>query len=339
MNPSAIRIDPPPYRDHLGIEGTSIANLALDRVAEHVERAVQNGRYTGARDPQTYLLDRRCLTTTESGDLATTAGLLCFGKQPQQFFPRAVVDLGHYHGIEAVSFEVVHLEKDIGGTLFEQFARVENYLWTNTHHGMTLTERSSVRVEVHQYPRVVLRELTINVLAHREYHNFHASARVQLFRDRIEWVSPGGLPAGVTVENLLIAQFSRNPTIVRVLYDAGLVEEFGQGIDTVVATLRREGLEEPDFTDAGTFFQVGVRGRPAVQVFGAPYTQLTQRQRRILDFIRAQLSVSTPDIIQLFDQAITPRSIQRDIKILEEAGLIAINGQGRATRYEIIRQN
>ena len=67
--------------------------------------------------------------------------------------PRAVVDLGHYRGVEQVSFDVVHLQKDIGGTLFDQLGRIETYLWNNTHHGMTVAENSFQRVDVHDIPQ------------------------------------------------------------------------------------------------------------------------------------------------------------------------------------------
>jgi len=56
---------------------------------------------------------------------------------------------------------------------------------------------------VHEYPAAVIRELIVNLLAHRDYTNGLSAARVQLFGNRIEWVSPGGLPPGVTVENIL----------------------------------------------------------------------------------------------------------------------------------------
>ncbi len=69
----------------------------------------------------------------------TLAGILCFGRDPQQLFPNAVVDLGHYRGSEPLSIDVVHLEKNIGGSIFEQIDWVENYLWRNTRHGMTLS--------------------------------------------------------------------------------------------------------------------------------------------------------------------------------------------------------
>lgn len=321
--------------DSLPILGTGAELIDMDRVAHHIERARDNERFHGPYAPMEYLLARRCLVATDSGLQATIAGILCFGSNPQALLPRAVVDLGHYIGVEPVSTEVIHLEKDIGGTIFEQIERIETYLWANTHHGMRLSETSSERQDVHQYPRAVIRELVVNMLAHRDYQNFRSAARVHLFRNRIEWISPGGLPAGVTVENILYAQASRNPAILSILYDARLVEAFGQGLDTVVATLRREGLQPPRFEDVGTFFIVAVAGRPAEALYSGEYAQLTERQRKILAFIRMQGETTPRDIAALFGQQVTIRSLQRDLKELLAADMIVDEGKGRAVRYRL----
>ncbi len=74
---------------------------------------------------------------------------------------------------------------------------------------------------------------------------------------------PWGLPSGITVENILVGQASRNPAILTILYEAGLVEAIGQGLDTVVAVLAREGIEPPRFDDLGSFFMVTVKAPPA----------------------------------------------------------------------------
>ncbi len=128
-------------------------------------------RYMGTSDIEEYLLKKHCLVKADGVVRATPAGILCFGIDPQAIYPRAVVDIGHYRGAESISFEVIHLEKDIGGTIFDQLKQVEEYLWKNTHHGMSLDRRSLERVEIDEYPSAVIRELIANMLAHRDYTN------------------------------------------------------------------------------------------------------------------------------------------------------------------------
>jgi ATP-dependent DNA helicase RecG len=331
-------IDPPALRstDSLPVRTATADLLDLDRVTDHIERAVERGRYHGPTETKDYLLHKQCIVEVGADLYATLAGLMCFGRNPQAIFPRAVIDIGHYNGVEPVSYDVVHLEKDISGTIFDQLLRVETYLWNNTHHGMTLSRESFQRVEVHEYPRAVIRELCVNMLAHRDYANFLSAARVQLFRDRIEWISPGGLPPGVTVENILAEQASRNPVILSILYESGYVEAFGQGLDTVVAVLSQEDLPPPHFHDTGASFIVTVQGRKR-ETMGDPLDMvgnLSDTQRVILSFIRAKGEVAPRDIRELFpDRA--ERSIQRDIKGMIEAELVESTGGSRSLRYRL----
>jgi ATP-dependent DNA helicase RecG len=324
--------------DSLPIRDTGIELLDLDRVTAHLSQALDRGRYHGPTAARDYLIHKRCLVPSGNQLLATPAGILCFGHHPQDIFPRAVVDIAHYQGVTPVSFEVFHLEKDISGTIFDQIQRVETYLWANTHHGMTVDSSSSIRRELHEYPRVVMRELVVNMIVHRDYGNVHSSSRVLLFRDRIEWSNPGGLPAGLTIDDILAAQAARNPVILSILYESGYVEAIGQGIDTVVTVLNREGMAPPQFEDTGTFFRATVYGR-AIDRFAeiAVSGQFTERQRRILSLFQVQHDVALNDIQTLFGQDVTARSIQRDIKALIDAGQIEPVGsaRGRGVRYRL----
>ncbi len=319
--------------DSLPIRSATLAVLDRDRVATHIADARARGRYKGPTDVDAYLYQKQCVVQEGDAVYPTLAGVLCFGHAPQAVVPIAMVDLGHYRGTVTVSYEVTHLEKGIDGTIFEQLTRVETYLWNNIHHGMTLAPNSLQRVEEHEYPQVVIRELLVNLLAHRDYAQAAAAARVMLFRDRIEWVSPGGLPPGITIENLLDEQAPRNPIILSILYEAGFMEGFGQGLNTVVEVLKREQLPAPIFRDTGTSFIVTVYGRPRSQDAQArQYAQLSDTQRQILTFVRSQGEASPAAIRQLVGER-ARRSIQRDIQGLVEARLITAVGEGRALRY------
>lgn len=319
--------------DSVPIVDTSIDDLDLDQVAAHIAGAIERGRYTGPTEPQAYLRARNCVAERDGALCCTAGGLLCFGRAVQRFFPRAVIDIGHYRGLEPLSYEVIHLEKDINGTVFDQLQRVESYVWQNIHHGMTLSDRGFQRVEVHEYPRAVIRELGVNMIAHRDYFNFRSASRIHLFRNRIEWISPGGLPPGITVDNILHEQAARNPVVLSVMYERGLLEAFGQGLNTVVAELEREHMPPPAFFDTGASFIVTVHGRPLDLFYGgSAYRQLNESQQRILTLLRSNNGLTPREIGSLMpDRA--RRSISRDLSGLTESNLIVAIGEGRALRY------
>src|SRR5262249_8513853 len=57
-------------------------------VSAHIARLVKERQYRGPTDPLEYLYQRRCLADVGQGTLATLAGLICFGYNPQALFPR-----------------------------------------------------------------------------------------------------------------------------------------------------------------------------------------------------------------------------------------------------------
>ena len=335
-------IDPASFRsiDSLPIRDTYPGMLNMDRVRLHVQRAIEHRRYDGPIDsdnPSVYLIHSRCLIADGNEYRVTPAGLLCFGHNPQEILPHAVVNLTHYRGTVPDSTDAVHIERNIVGTIFDQLARIEEYLSKNTHHGMTIRPGSFERVEIDEYPAVVMRELSVNMLAHRDYREIHTAARVQLFANHIEWMNPGGLPAGVTIEQLLVTQKSRNPVLFSILWESGLIEGVGQGLDTVVAVLAREQMQPPRFEDMShRFFVATVMGRPLETFYANDiYSRISDRQRRILAIIRAQGNVSTSDIVTEFGGSVTQRSVQRDIKELLKIGLIQTIGGSHTTRYRL----
>ena len=332
----------PPCRhrvDRLPVRNATFDMIDLEKVAAHIDRAVELQRLdeTTPREPLRYLVHNECTVVLGDTYCPTLAGLLCFGQDPQAILRWAVVDLAHYRGIQPISYELIHLGKNVGGTIFDQFEYLRRYLWTYTQHGMTITDGFQ-RVDLHEYPEVVIRELGVNMLAHRDYTVTNSQARVMLFRNRIEWSNPGSLPEGVTPENILRQQHSRNPAIQTILYEAGYVEALGQGLDTVVAVLQREGLSDgpsnPTFEDLRDTFIVTVRGRSHDEFHtDGVFANLSKHQRKIFEFIQQQGDVSSPDVMRKFDRS--ESAVLRDLRALIQAGLVKAIGEARLRRYRL----
>ncbi len=324
--------------ERLPVMGARADMIDMDKVQAHVGRAVELKRYDGVTDPLAYLLHRECMVRVNDVLVPTLAGLLCFGRNPQELIRWAVVDLGHYRSLQALSYELVHLGKAVGGTIMDQLEYLRRYLWTYTQHGMGSGEGFQ-RVDIHEYPEVVIRELSINMLSHRDYWMPFAQARVMLFRNRIEWSNPGGLPEGITPENILRTQKSRNPTLQTILFEAGYTEGLGQGIDTVVAALSTleggDSRSNPTFEDHRDSFIVTVYGRSPDEFYAEEIVgDLNKEQRRLLQFVRQKGEVSTPDIMKRLERS--ENSVHRDLKVLLNANLIEAVGEARRRRYRLV---
>ncbi len=92
----------------------------------------------------------------------------------------------------------------------------------------------------------VVREALLNAVSHRNYQ-LSGSVFVRQYRDRLVVESPGGFPAGVTLDNILDRQSPRNRRIAEVLALCGLVERSGQGMNLIYELSIKEAKPLPDF--------------------------------------------------------------------------------------------
>lgn len=99
------------------------------------------------------------------------------------------------------------------------------------------------------FNEVAVREAILNAVTNRDYRPA-GSVFVRQFPRKLEITSPGGLPPGVTVENILWRQAPRNRRIAEACARCGLVERSGQGANRMYEESIREGKHQPDF--AGT---------------------------------------------------------------------------------------
>ena len=102
------------------------------------------------------------------------------------------------------------------------------------------------RIDVPKFPQTVYREAILNAVAHRNY-GLPGNVIVRHFPDRLEVMSPGGFPAGVTPANILRQVVPRNRLLADVLGRVGYVERAGYGVDMMYEELLRLGKESPWF--------------------------------------------------------------------------------------------
>ena len=80
-------------------------------------------------------------------------------------------------------------------------------------------------------PEKAFREVIANAIIHRTW-DINSNIRISMFENRIEVVSPGGLPSGITEKEYLNGQISqlRNPILGNVFFRLKYIEMFGTGI-------------------------------------------------------------------------------------------------------------
>ena len=116
--------------------------------------------------------------------------------------------------------------------------------------------------EMPEYPDFAWREAMHNAVAHRDYAIQGAGTEIWMFEDRMEVVSAGAFPEGVTLEQVLRLERihrSRNPRIVRALVDLGYAKDQGEGIPRMFAEMEDAFLPRPDVEVQGQQVMVTLR--------------------------------------------------------------------------------
>jgi predicted HTH transcriptional regulator len=317
------------------VPGARFDDINLNLVREHIETAIKRRGYSGPTNPQEYLLEHGCVSQTAAGDLLPTlAGIVCFAREPHHRVSVCGVDVAQFSSSNPNTSDLV-LSRQIRGDLFTIIDKAIDLLWARTEHRTEML--GSERVEIHAYPMAVLRELTVNAVVHRDWSYAGSYIRIQMFPDRIEWISPGGFPGrapnGVTLETLLYAQVSRNPAIAQVLYNAGKVESFGMGIDTVISALQENSCPAPEVFDNRDIFLFRVWGKKIRNERSNPLANLTPRQRRIVTEITVRGLCTSSELQNALNENV--RNIQRDLKELLERNIITAEGATSNRRYRL----
>jgi ATP-dependent DNA helicase RecG len=203
-------------------------------------------------------------------------------------------------------------------------AEAETFVTRNTRNAFRIEGMD--RVEVPEYPTNVIREALVNAVAHRNYFDSNA-IQVNIFDDRIEFLSPGALPEGLALENLGAYSIQRNPMIYKMLRDVRKVEGLATGIPRIKEALHEGGYPEPSFEElGGKFFRLTVWNREFVG-----YEWLSQRQRVGLSFIEKNGSMTVVDYAEM--NSLASSTATGDIREMIEKGLLERIGKTRGSRY------
>ncbi len=186
--------------------------------------------------------------------------------------------------------------------------------------------------DIAAFNEAVVREAILNAVAHRDYRR-PESVFVKQFPRRLEIISPGGFPNGITVENLLWKQSPRNRRIAEACARCGLVERSGQGANRMFEESIKEGKPRPDFggTDA---HQVAVTLHGEIQNPALIRFLEKVGKERLAAFTTADLLIL--DSIQR-GVAVTPE-LQTRVPHLLDQGIIERTGRGRGSRLIFSRR-
>ena len=264
----------------------------------------------------------------------TVSGLLLFGKEPQLFLPQSRAIFVKFADTqpraEGGAFGYGRREEFLG-PLPLIIDRAWRVIWEEMDKKAVV--KGLHRQEVTEYPSASVREALVNAVAHRDYGLTGRSIEIRMYTDRLEITSPGGLPAHITVDNIVEEHYSRNPRIVNGLYQWGFIEELGLGIDRMIEDMVSAGHMPPKFEAKSHRFTVILYNTQdptrAVQTWEQ---SMNERQIKALEFLQRNAAITNREYRELCPH-VGAETLRLDLADLVTKGVVLKIGDKRGTRY------
>ncbi len=272
-----------------------------------------------------------------SGKLVcSNGGLILFGHDHlrNQYFSNALVRCARFRGTEKIDFIDQY---DVEGTIIEAMKEVPKFVRRNTRLAAKI-ERIQ-REDIPEYSTVAVREVLTNAFVHADYSIKGMNPRVVIFSDRLEIESPGMLPFGYTLDDLVAGiSHIRNKVIARVFRELYMMEEWGTGYKRITEACREGGYSIPVWEEVGTAIRVIFCPHPATrekpEIFVSPeLKKLSHRQQEVLALFRQEEKLTAIEIYNRLGQGISERTLRLDLLELKNRGLLKMIGSGPSTYW------
>jgi ATP-dependent DNA helicase RecG len=189
------------------------------------------------------------------------------------------------------------------------------------------------RKDMRDYPEDALREALLNAIIHRDY-SFSASTLISVFDDRIEFVSIGGLPKGITINDIMLGlSIPRNPNLSAIFYRLRLIEAYGTGIPKIMRSYDNNP-KKPVIETSDNGFKIVLPNRNT-STSTLDRADFTNNEKVLLRLLHKENAVQRRDVETALQ--ISQAAAGRLLKELTGKGLVMTTGRGKNTEYRLAR--
>ena len=307
----------------------TIDDIDMEKVSKYIRKANSTGRRKIA-DEYASLEVLEKLELLKNGQ-PTLAAIILFGKAPQEKLLQATVHCGRFKQ-ETMIID----DKLIRGAAIDQIEDVMDFIRKNTNVRFVMTGKPA-REEIWDYPLEALREAVVNAVCHRDYAD-NADIQLKIYDDRFTIWNPGGLPAGMTIEELYNPNHSskpRNKLIAQIFYDVELIERYGSGIQRIIDACNKTGLPTPVFEERfGGFLVVFNK-----DIYTEEYLKglgLNERQIKAVMYVKGERSINLSSFKRIVPDVST-KTLYRDLQDLVSKGILREVGEKKGRKYELAK--
>ena len=266
-----------------------------ETVRKFTRMASRNGRLKTADENEDIKTILKKLKLIINGKL-TNAAIMLFGKDPQKYFINALVRVGRFKNETTIIGD-----RRIEGNLFKQIEEAEEAIKNFINVRYEITGEQLTRKDIWDYPLEAIREALLNAVIHRDYFKYNVQTQIKIFNDWTWFFNIGGLPEGITLEQLKTTHPSvaRNPLIVHIFYLAGFS-----------LYMRKDYYTEERLKETG----------------------LNDRQIKAVMYVKEKGRITNREYQEL--NSIKKRQTSEDLAVLEDKGILEkIGTTGKGTYY------
>ena len=242
--------------------------------------------------------------------MPTVGGMLLFGRERLDHFPDAWIQAGRFAGTDKASIlDHVRIDTSPIQAIDDAVAFVEKHSLRGAVIGRVR------RRDRWSLPPAAVREAIVNAVVHTDFSQRGAPIRISIFDDRLEVENPGLLPFGLTLADLPRGVSKlRNRVLGRVFHELGLVEQWGSGVQRMIAACRDDGLAAPVWEEVGFRLRVTLRTDPTRPA------RIDPHDRTILDLLETGEGYGTRAISEAI--GLSTRSTRTRLARLVKRGLV-----------------
>ena len=303
-------------------------------------RFIKTAKISDVLDRDTNLINLKCAGMSGGKLCFTNVGALFFRTNDEDVeFRHASIVCGLFKGTnKAYVLDAKELNGDIVSNVDDAI------IFLKKHLRISFKIKGLRRENILELPEDALREAIVNAACHRNYFEHGSRIMVEIFDNRVDIVSPGGVCKGITPENFGTISITRNPLVQSMFYRIDYIEQMGTGIMRMREATREADVAEPKF-ELDNFFRVTFKRTPLDTSSGSPkrhssdiqatssdtVATLSERKLAIISYLEMHEKASSSDIARFM--GVTNNWVRTILRQMVDDGTIEKVGDNRYTYY------
>lgn len=239
-------------------------------------------------------------------------------------------------------------DKEYNGNIIMLLREASSFVKNNSKKAWKI--EGLKRIEFIDYPEDAVREAIVNALVHRDYNIIGSEIHIDMYDDRLEIVSPGGMYDGKNIQEVdidRVASIRRNPIVADVFSRLDYMERRGSGLKRIKEAFKNENLVE--FYSNQSNFYVVMKKQTEDKIeetqnerinerikseYERIMSELNNNERLIVDFLLENEKIVNKEAIKITN--LSAAQVRRIFVSLQQKEIIEAHGKSKGRYYTLL---